>query len=139
LIDLLSISTRLDFTAVREDTISILGNERIDPIDKILLAEKYDVPSWLAPAYRSLCKRSQPIEEHEAERIGLKKTVLLARAREALRECRSRPPTPQSPAPFHYMDHISPTPGQVYDNVVERIVNEVFFPTPGMDGKEAAT
>ena len=103
-IDLLSISTRFDFDRVREASIKCIryGLSRrqewfkpvgesqwlagISPIDRICLAEKYDIPEWLRPSYEDLCQRVAPLEVHEAERIGVRTATLLARAREAVRE-----------------------------------------------------
>ncbi|KAJ7676326.1 hypothetical protein B0H14DRAFT_3684752, partial [Mycena olivaceomarginata] len=97
-IDLLAISTRFDFQRLRECAIHAIEQGQwtqgrrmrmrkidIDPIEQILLAEKHDVPHWLRIAYVAICERSDPLEEWEAEKIGARKTALLARAREAVR------------------------------------------------------
>ncbi|KAJ7448245.1 hypothetical protein B0H11DRAFT_1629075, partial [Mycena galericulata] len=94
-IDLLAISTRFDFERVRQRAISAIDHCRwpqkswpqtttIDPVDQILLAEKHNIPHWFRIAYESLCARGHPLEEWEAEKIGYRRTVLLARTREAI-------------------------------------------------------
>ena len=87
LTNLLSISTRFDFERIRQLAISRLERLQIlDPIEKIVLAVKHDIPQWLAPAYEALCQRPNPLNEGEARKIGWTKAVLVARAREEVRE-----------------------------------------------------
>ncbi|KAJ7111392.1 hypothetical protein C8R44DRAFT_594475, partial [Mycena epipterygia] len=93
-IDLLAISTRFDFQRIREDAINAIEHSRweqprqwrrritVDPIEQIVLAERHDIPHWLPVAYALICERSKPLDEWEAEKIGYRKTALLARARE---------------------------------------------------------
>jgi hypothetical protein len=140
LINLLSISTRFDFEQIRQRAIS--GLDLLDPIEKIVLAVKYDIPQWFAPAYAALCQRPNPLEEWEARKIGWTKTVLVARAREAVRESyrdgRRSPPllTPSPPTPILVLSDAPTHPFyQPYSpSRVARIVNEVFFPRPADPG-----
>lgn len=128
-VDLLSIATRFDFQAVRERAIDVIERRRprLEPIEQICLGEKHDIPQWLAPAFESLCQRSNPLEIHEAERIGLSNATLLARAREAVRDS-ARVTISRRPAQAY------PTTGsadetQPYEtSLVARIVQEVLFP-----------
>ncbi|KAJ7766344.1 hypothetical protein DFH07DRAFT_352107 [Mycena maculata] len=131
-ITLLSISTRLRFDLLRALAIQSIEESptTIDPVDKLVLAIKYKIPKWLAPAYTALCQRPNCLEEWEAEKIGLKKTVQIARAREAFRDggYRSRAPSPvycwrpSAPSPVH-------SPVIDYNATrAARIVDEVFFP-----------
>ncbi|KAJ7118416.1 hypothetical protein C8R43DRAFT_934164 [Mycena crocata] len=131
-ITLLSISTRLQFDLLRAQAIQSIEESptALDPVDKLVLAVKYSIPEWLAPAYTALCQRPNCLEEWEAEKIGLKKTVQIARAREAFRdaEYRSRAPSPvycwrpAAPSPI-------PSPAMDYHATrAARIVDEVFFP-----------
>lgn len=157
-IDLLSISTRFDFDKVREAAINCIryGLSRrqgwqwpgfggsqwlagVSPVDRICLAEKYDIPEWLRPSYEDLCQRVAPLEVHEAERIGVRTATLLARAREAVREKHSL--RGESPPPTHYHPSSNPqspsipqspfNSGRLYnDQMVSCIVQEVFYPPP---------
>ncbi|KAJ7023463.1 hypothetical protein C8F04DRAFT_1048014 [Mycena alexandri] len=131
---LLSVSTRLQFDLLRAHAIQSIEESptTLDPVDKLVLAMKYKIPGWLAPAYTALCQRPNCLEEWEAEKIGLKKTVQIARAREAFRdaEYRSRAPSPvycwRPPAPSPIP---SPRPMVDYHATrAARIVDEVFFP-----------
>jgi hypothetical protein len=145
-IDLLGISTRFDFQRLRECTIDAIEYSRwrftpgvstaIDPIEQIVLAEKHDIPHWFRPAYVLICERSKPLEEWEARKIGFRKTTLLARARETVRDPHHRTPTPPpaSPMPAPSFEAWSPPPevpsNGFYHNRprVDAIVSEVFFP-----------
>lgn len=136
-IDLLSISTRFDFEAIRQRAIHDIDyphpfRRPLDPINKIVLAEKHDIPKWLAPAYAALCQRANPLELWEAQKLGMEKTVLLHRAREAVREL--APGSPVTPCyayePPLPQPSIPSEPYQPYSaSGVARIVSEVFFPT----------
>ncbi|KAJ7243590.1 hypothetical protein B0H12DRAFT_1022919 [Mycena haematopus] len=146
-ISLLSISTRFDFQRLRECAIAALENRsigptfwrgEIDPIEQIVLAEKHDIPHWLRIAYVKICERSDPLEEWEAEKIGARKTALLARARETVRNPHHHtPPAPASrspsPAASVLSDMVSHAPRSpsngFYHNRhrVDAIVSEVFF------------
>ncbi|KAI8988996.1 hypothetical protein BD414DRAFT_485623 [Trametes punicea] len=88
LVLLLSTSTALAFPAARMHAISALdqASPPLDPVERVFLAEKYDIPSWLRPAYVALCARAHPLEDAEAEVLGLQTTARLARAREAVLE-----------------------------------------------------
>lgn len=138
-IDLLSISTRFDFERARLRAIAEIGRSDLDPVDKIVLAGRYDVPEWLVTAYAALCQRAHPLEEQEAEKIGYRKTVLLWRAREAIREqstaispISTAPPSPQAwgQVPAIFSEQASPPRSYLpyRPRLVARIVNEVFFP-----------
>ncbi|KAJ6625177.1 hypothetical protein B0H10DRAFT_1942763 [Mycena sp. CBHHK59/15] len=149
-IDLLSIATRFDFQRLRECAIGAIEHnlwpgtprrfESIDPIKQIVLAEKHDIPHWLPIAYAALCQRPNPLEEWEAEQIGYRKTTLLARAREAVRDpdnhlidsrfasLQARTVSPPMPGTPMLSAHTLYTPYR--RERVAAIVNEVFFPPP---------
>ncbi|KAI0329796.1 hypothetical protein GY45DRAFT_1324596 [Cubamyces sp. BRFM 1775] len=88
LVLLLSTSTALAFPAARTHAITALdrASPPLDPVERVFLAEKYDIPAWLRPAYVELCARTHPLEDSEAEVLGLQTTARLARAREAVLE-----------------------------------------------------
>lgn len=87
-IALLSISSLYDMTKIRRRAIDeiIRCVPPIDPVEKIVQAQKHDIPEWLPSAYKDLCRRKNPLEEWEAVRIGINVTVKVARVREAMRE-----------------------------------------------------
>ncbi|KAJ7878119.1 hypothetical protein B0H14DRAFT_2342110 [Mycena olivaceomarginata] len=153
-IDLLAISTRFDFQRIREDAIDAIEHSRwppisplgwrkqtIDPIDQIVLAEKNDIRHWLPIAYALICERGNSLEEWEAEKLGARKTALLARAREAIRNPHHEPPAvpvltpPSESGTVHTSSEFSSrpeTPNGFHHNRarVKAIVSEVFFPAP---------
>lgn len=79
--NLLSIATRFCFDAIRKRAITHLSIT-LSPVEKIYHGKKYDIPDWLPGAYKSICKRPEPITLDEAERIGWQTAVLLGNARE---------------------------------------------------------
>jgi len=83
-IAMLSISTRLIFSKVRERSIAELTTrmEEIDPFDLIGLAVKYDVQQWLKPAYRRIVTKPNLITHTEAEKVPFPMAVMLMRSRE---------------------------------------------------------
>jgi hypothetical protein len=83
---LLSISTRFKMDKVRNRAIREIRDFPLDPVDKIVLAVKNNIPEWLKPAYVELCQREEPIREEEAEKLGLGTAMKLARAREYVRD-----------------------------------------------------
>ncbi|KZT05001.1 uncharacterized protein LAESUDRAFT_727582 [Laetiporus sulphureus 93-53] len=87
-IDLLSMSTRFVCDKIRERAIKEIHQHRprIDPVEKIVLSVKFEVPQWLTPSYEAICQRSQPLDITETIRLGLATAVLLMRAREILRQ-----------------------------------------------------
>ncbi|KAI0694139.1 hypothetical protein BC835DRAFT_1415524 [Cytidiella melzeri] len=87
-IALLSISTRYVFDKTRDLAITEISKQLADPVQKITLANKYNIPQWLPPAFLELCKRDEPIADAEAETLGLFAVVRIARARELARERR---------------------------------------------------
>ncbi|TFY74249.1 hypothetical protein EWM64_g9764 [Hericium alpestre] len=84
LLDLLAISTRYSLLRIRGYAVKLLGKRRgaMDPIDQIVLAQKYDIADWLESAYSAIIVRANPLQEHEAERLPIATVVMLARARE---------------------------------------------------------
>ncbi|KAF7291419.1 BTB domain-containing protein [Mycena indigotica] len=96
-LDLLSIATRYDFQRLRERAIDVIDGHRwngrqwgvceeFDPITRIVLAEKHAIPHWLTTAYIALCERGTPLQLHEVRTIGVEKAVLIAEAREKIRD-----------------------------------------------------
>jgi len=87
---LLSLSTLFKMPRIRNRAIKEieLFNPPLDPVSTIALAipDKHDIQEWLKPAYVELCRRDDPISEHDAEKLGLKITVGLFHARERSRK-----------------------------------------------------
>ncbi|KAL0579204.1 hypothetical protein V5O48_002827 [Marasmius crinis-equi] len=81
-IDLLSIATRFECIEARQKAVQGIEGHVLDPVQKIVLAQTYDVSQWLVPAYVELCQRDNPLTHDEALQIGLEKVILIGNARE---------------------------------------------------------
>ncbi|KAK7062742.1 hypothetical protein VNI00_000230 [Paramarasmius palmivorus] len=141
-IDLLSISHRFECSTARERAIKGIDNATTNPIQMIELAEVYDVPKWLLPAYVELCQREDPLDETEAIDLGPQKTVVICRAREIIRSSpetrrllkeRTTPSSTFGGGFGSVTVSESPTDSQWPESVlqksrVERIINEVLTP-----------
>lgn len=134
---LLSISTRFEMSKVRNRAISEITLLRgdIDPVDQIVLAQKYGVPEWLSDAYIALCEREQPLAAYEARKLEGDIPYMVAEAREAVLKaqlvdlkagcrCPSQTPvsTQSSSSPSKsFARTISPK-----NLIVRQVVDEVF-------------
>ncbi|KAH9897744.1 hypothetical protein C8Q73DRAFT_370134 [Cubamyces lactineus] len=80
----LRISHRYEF-----DEYSKLAIQRLEPlatpIDRILLARQYDIPSWLENAYFDLCVREDSLTYDEGMLLGLADVILIAELRQRIR------------------------------------------------------
>jgi hypothetical protein len=85
-IALLSFSTRFICDKIRARSIRELESiqSRVDPIERIVLAVRHNVPQWLNGAYQELCQRQDSLSEEEGEKLGLPTVIKLMRAREIL-------------------------------------------------------
>ena len=100
-VDLLSISTSMEFYRPRERAIAVIdsyqgqsdSNElaQLTPARMIQIANTYNVEKWLEPAYEALTVRVEVIDEEEAEMIGMRGVLVIMKARETrLREVMRR-------------------------------------------------
>jgi len=85
-VSLLSFSTRFICDKIRARSIRELEaiQSRVDPIERIVLAVRHNIPQWLSGAYQELCQRQDSLSEEEGERLGLPTVIKLMRAREIL-------------------------------------------------------
>uniref|UniRef100_A0A0W0F6L7 BTB domain-containing protein n=1 Tax=Moniliophthora roreri TaxID=221103 RepID=A0A0W0F6L7_MONRR len=127
-IDLLSISHRFECTTARERAIKGIDAATTNPIQMIDLAEVYDVPKWLTPAYVELCRREEPLNESEAMDLGPRKTIIICRARETIR---TSPETRRLLDYNGYYGYWSTWPQNILEESrVQRIVNECLANLP---------
>lgn len=82
---LLSISNRFFFEDIRDRAFQALNTAHMDPVERILLARKFDVDAWTVPALCDLCQREDFISEEDARGLGISMTVKLAKIRESVR------------------------------------------------------
>jgi hypothetical protein len=86
-IHLLSISTTFSIPRIRERAIrEMTTNYTIDPIQKIVLGDKFGTDELKKSSYEELVQRGLKIQDDEAEILGLKTTIRINRVREQLLE-----------------------------------------------------
>jgi hypothetical protein len=78
----LHLATMWQIVETREDAISILGTLEVSPSEKLTLADRYDVPAWVAPALLELVNREPPLSEEEVVSIGLTRALIAVGLRE---------------------------------------------------------
>jgi len=85
-VSLLAFSTRFICDKTRARSIRELEaiQSQVDPIERIVLAVRHNIPQWLSGAYQELCQRQDSLSEEEGERLGLSTVIKLMRAREIL-------------------------------------------------------
>ena len=91
-VNLLSISTVMEFSRARERAIAAIdthqsqsisnGFGELAPARIIQIANIYGVEKWLEPAYEALAERLEIIDEDEAEMIGMRGVLVIMKARE---------------------------------------------------------
>lgn len=84
LINVLCLATKWEFSSTRGYSIEMLTSRSLPPILRIELARAYDVPSWLLASYVELARIRTPLNESDADRLGLPTVLRLGRAREAI-------------------------------------------------------
>ncbi|KAK0451630.1 hypothetical protein EV421DRAFT_1049734 [Armillaria borealis] len=135
-INILTFCNRFDLDDVRGVAMSHLESYPYsNPIDAIAIAERLDMKEWLLPAFKTLCQRVEPLDLSEGNKIGMEKALLIARAREAVRDSVGVPSPPRSPpvAPDELSWSIPstpppppPLPPLYSDRLVTRVVKEVL-------------
>ncbi|KAG8699378.1 hypothetical protein FRC09_006655 [Ceratobasidium sp. 395] len=63
-------------------TLTVTLPQSLNPIDKLRLARKHNIPEWENMALEELCHRTAPITLEEANMIGLEKFMQALRIRE---------------------------------------------------------
>ncbi|KAF7356245.1 hypothetical protein MVEN_00956000 [Mycena venus] len=112
-ISVLKLSTQWWFLAARDLAIQQLNDRNdVTSVDRIVLARKYNVPTWLRMGYTDLARRDESISREEAEKIGWETAYQLGQVREA--EIKSYVPVSQSrngrPSNYGNMYYDDPPP-----------------------------
>ncbi|KAJ3851927.1 hypothetical protein EV368DRAFT_83063 [Lentinula lateritia] len=82
----LKLVKKWDMDEVRAYAISALRKlPDIDPVDKIVLARTYDIPTWLAPSFNEILQRSQSLTESDVDKLGIPTIVRLMELRDRIR------------------------------------------------------
>jgi hypothetical protein len=72
----LKLSSKWGFTALREEAIAQLNKLPMSPIQQVLFARQYSVPSWLAKGYVDILARMSDLEnprflsQEDAKELG---------------------------------------------------------------------
>ncbi|KAG8684600.1 hypothetical protein FRC09_015281 [Ceratobasidium sp. 395] len=75
-----NVATTSNYTIPR--TLTVTLPQSLNPIDKLRLARKHNIPEWENLALEELCRRTSPITLEEAKMIGLEKFMQVLRIRE---------------------------------------------------------
>ena len=65
----------------------------LDLVDKLIIAQKFDISAWLVPTLNALVRRAEMIDMSEANRLGMDWVLKLAKVRETARETVATRPT----------------------------------------------
>ncbi|KAH7875110.1 uncharacterized protein C8R40DRAFT_1170736 [Lentinula edodes] len=85
-ISVLKLAKKWDMSEVRAYAISAIRKlPDIDPVDKIVLARTYDIPTWLAPSFNEILQRSQSLTESDVDKLGIPTIVRLMELRDRVR------------------------------------------------------
>jgi hypothetical protein len=55
----------------------------MDPVDKIVMARKFDVSQWLVTSLHALIQREKPLDLSEGNRLGMEWVLKVAEVRES--------------------------------------------------------
>jgi hypothetical protein len=93
----LRLSSMWHFQKIRTTAIKAMDNLSMDLVDKIVVARKFDVSSWLVPTLNELVQRQKPLDWSEGNRLGLEWVLKVAEVRECegpqARTCQNCPYT----------------------------------------------
>ncbi|KAF9228861.1 hypothetical protein BS17DRAFT_724751 [Gyrodon lividus] len=80
----LELATLWAFDHARKEAIEALAVLPITPVDKIVLATKYDIKDWMLPAINAMAQRVEPIGVEDVNRLGLDFALKIASVREQI-------------------------------------------------------
>lgn len=72
-----------EFQKIRATAITKIGRMSLDLVDKLLIAQKYDISAWVKPTLSELALRKEMVSFSEANQLGMKWVLELAKFREA--------------------------------------------------------
>jgi len=89
----LKLSSMWQFHKIRATAIKAMESLSMDLVEKIVIARKFDVSSWLVPSLNALVQREKPVDLLEGNRLGMEWVLKVAE----VRECDASA-TPQAPS-----------------------------------------
>jgi hypothetical protein len=78
----LHLSTMWQFQKIRATAINAMGSVSMDLVDKIVIARKFDVSTWLVPALNALVQRDKSLDFLEGTRLGMDWVLKVAELRD---------------------------------------------------------
>jgi hypothetical protein len=82
-VSILELSTRWGFTSIRD--LAIRRIKPPSPLQRLVVARKYDLEQWIVPALMELCQRPESLSFDEASLLDLEDFVLVASSRQSVR------------------------------------------------------
>jgi len=78
----LKLSSMWQFHKIRTSAIRNMEKITIDLVDKVVIARRFDISTWLVPTLNALIQRETPIELSEGNRLGMEWALKVAEVRE---------------------------------------------------------
>jgi len=78
----LKLSNMWQFHKIRATAIKKLETITMDLVDKIVIARRFDIPTWLVPTLNALIQRESPVGLSEGNRLGMEWVLKVAEVRE---------------------------------------------------------
>jgi len=78
----LKLSSMWQFHKMRATAIKNMEDFSMDLVDKIVIARRFDVSTWLVPTLNALVQREKPIDLSEGNRLGMEWVLKVAEVRE---------------------------------------------------------
>ena len=80
---ILDLSTRWGFTSICE--LALRRVEPPNPLQRLILARKYNIEEWMNPALLELCERQEPLSLEEARLMDFEDVVFVGTVRQTVR------------------------------------------------------
>jgi hypothetical protein len=78
----LKLSSMWQFHKIRATAIKNMETITMDLVDKIIIARRFDIPTWLVPTLNALIQRESPVGLSEGNRLGMEWVLKVAEVRE---------------------------------------------------------
>ncbi|KAJ3976510.1 hypothetical protein EV361DRAFT_945157 [Lentinula raphanica] len=74
----LRLATKWEMKEVKMHAVCAVENlSNVDPVDKIVLAQTYDIDPWLTPSFNEILQRPQSLTENDVEKLGVPAAALV--------------------------------------------------------------
>jgi len=121
-VSVLKLSTKWMMLDIRQMVIKCMTSAKMSPVERIVLARKYSVDTWLRSAYITVARKVARVSPEDAAKIGLENVFKLHRANEQV----LRTVSPPISAPtFDYRSVIQTAFGSEFERMQEAGGNDV--------------